>query len=119
MTAVPLRRASALMFAALLVATGAAFFVTQRLKRSTPIVERVFFYQWISPNGDGRKDSVTVRFDLPKAQMREEMWKGLFDVGVLTLRSGENAIRFRPTLDLTADVVDEAMELMRKYCRRK
>src|SRR5205814_2340502 len=58
-------------------------------------------------------------FDLPKAQMREEMWKGLFDVGVLTLRSGENAIRFRPTLDLTADVVDEAMELMRKYCRRK
>jgi hypothetical protein len=68
MTAVPLRRASILLFAALVVATGAAFFVTQRLKRSTPIVTRVFFYEWISPNGDGRKDSVHLRFDLPKSQ---------------------------------------------------
>ena len=68
MTAVPLRRAPVVLFAALLVATGAAFFVTQRLKRSTPIVQRVFFYQYLSPNGDGRKDEVTLRFDLPKAQ---------------------------------------------------
>ena len=33
------------------------------------------------------------------------------------LRSGENAIRFRPALDITAEVADEAMELMRKFCR--
>lgn len=68
MTAAPSRRVTATLFALLVVATGGAFFVTQRLKRSAPIVERVYFYQWISPNGDGRKDSVTVRFDLPKAQ---------------------------------------------------
>ena len=58
-------------------------------------------------------------FDLPDAKTREEFWKGFFDLGVLTLRSGENSIRFRPALDLTADVVDEAMELMRKFCRKR
>src|ERR1051325_2070127 len=58
-------------------------------------------------------------FDLPDPKTREEFWKGFFDLGVLTLRSGENSIRFRPALDLTADVVDEAMELMRKFCRQR
>jgi L-lysine 6-transaminase len=58
-------------------------------------------------------------FDLPDPRTREEFWKGFFDLGVLTLRSGENSIRFRPALDLTADVVDEAMELMRKFCRTR
>jgi hypothetical protein len=50
------------------VATGGAFFVTQRLKRSTPIVTRVFFHQWIGPTCNCPKDRVTLRFDLPKAQ---------------------------------------------------
>ncbi len=58
-------------------------------------------------------------FDLPDPKTREEMWKGLFDLGILTLRSGENSIRFRPALDMTADVVDEAMKLMHKYCRER
>jgi L-lysine 6-transaminase len=56
-------------------------------------------------------------FDLPDVKTREEMWKGFFDLGVLTLRSGEQSIRFRPALDITAEVVDEAIDLMRKYCR--
>src|SRR5438105_2683729 len=58
-------------------------------------------------------------FDLPDAKAREDVWKGLFDSGVLTLRSGENSIRFRPALDLTAEVVDEAIEVVRKYCRKR
>jgi L-lysine 6-transaminase len=57
-------------------------------------------------------------FDLPDAKTREEMWKGLFDLGVLALRSGEESIRFRPALDTTAQVVDEAIELLRKQCQR-
>ena len=57
-------------------------------------------------------------FDLPDAKTREEMWKGLFDLGVLTLRSGEESIRFRPALDITSQVIDEAMDLMRQYCPR-
>ncbi|HEX4735189.1 MAG TPA: FlgD immunoglobulin-like domain containing protein [Thermoleophilaceae bacterium] len=68
MTAAPPRRLAAVLFALFVVATGGAFFVTQRLKRSSPIVTRVFFYQWIGPDCHCRKDHVTVRFDLPKAQ---------------------------------------------------
>src|SRR5216117_1293178 len=58
-------------------------------------------------------------FDLPDPKTREEFWKGFFDLGVLTLRSGENSIRFRPPLDITAEVIDEAMDLMRKSCRQR
>jgi L-lysine 6-transaminase len=58
-------------------------------------------------------------FDLPDAATRERFWKGLFDLGVLTLRSGERSIRFRPALDITAGVVDEAIGLIRQYCRKR
>ncbi len=58
-------------------------------------------------------------FDLPDAKTREEFWKGFFDLGVLTLRSGENSIRFRPPLDITAEAIDEAMDAMRKYCQKR
>src|SRR6266487_3713024 len=58
-------------------------------------------------------------FDLPDPDTREEFWKGLFDLGVLTLRSGEGSIRFRPALDITAEVIDEAVDLMRQYCRKR
>lgn len=68
MTAAPPRRAAAILFALFVVATGGAFFVTQRLKRSTPIVTRVFFYQWIGPKCHCAKNHVTLRFDLPEAQ---------------------------------------------------
>jgi L-lysine 6-transaminase len=46
------------------------------------------------------------------------MWKNLFDDGVLVLKSGERAIRFRPALDISAEVVDEAMNVIRDECRR-
>ena len=58
-------------------------------------------------------------FDLPDSKTREEFWKGFFDLGVLTLRSGETSIRFRPPLDITSEVIDEAMDAMRKYCRQR
>ncbi|MEP6709427.1 MAG: L-lysine 6-transaminase [Verrucomicrobiota bacterium] len=57
-------------------------------------------------------------FDLPDPATREEFWKGAFDLGVFTLRSGEQSIRFRPVLDITADVIDEAIDLFRQQCRR-
>jgi L-lysine 6-transaminase len=58
-----------------------------------------------------------IAFDLTDGKTREEFWKGLFDLGLLTLRAGEFSIRFRPALDLTTQVVDEAMDLIRQYCR--
>jgi L-lysine 6-transaminase len=66
-----------------------------------------------------RGRGVFLAFDLPDAKTREEFWHGFFDLGVLTLRSGENSIRFRPALDITAEAIDEAMELMRKFCRSR
>ena len=57
-------------------------------------------------------------FDLPDPATRNEFWKGLFDGGMLALKSGERAIRFRPALDITHEVVDEAIELLRQQCRR-
>ncbi len=57
-------------------------------------------------------------FDLPDAATREEFWKGAFDLGVFALRSGERSIRFRPALDITKEVVDEAIGLLRQQCER-
>ena len=59
-----------------------------------------------------------IAFDLPNAARRDEAWRRLYDRGLLTLKSGERAIRFRPALDLTAEVADEAMDLLRQECRR-
>ena len=58
------------VFALLVVATVAAFFVTQRLKRSTPVVRHVMLPRYISPNGDGRKDRAVIKFRLPKSDDR-------------------------------------------------
>ncbi len=66
-----------------------------------------------------RGRGLLLAFDLPDGETRERFWKGLFDLGVLTLRSGERSIRFRPALDITAEVVDEAMGLIRQYCRKR
>jgi L-lysine 6-transaminase len=66
-----------------------------------------------------RGRGLMLAFDLPDADTRERFWKGLFDLGVLTLRSGDRSIRFRPALDITAEVVDEAMGLIRQYCRKR
>ncbi len=59
-----------------------------------------------------------IAFDLPDAATRDDVWKGLYDRGVLVLKSGERAIRFRPALDITTEAADEAMDLLRQECRR-
>src|SRR6266568_2789999 len=58
-----------------------------------------------------------IAFDLPDAKTRDDVWRKLFDSGLLVLKSGERSVRFRPALDITKEVVDEAMEILRKYCR--
>ncbi len=57
-------------------------------------------------------------FDLPDPATRDRFWKGLFEGGALALKSGERAIRFRPALDFTTEVVDEAIDLLREQCQR-
>src|SRR5712672_3191886 len=56
-------------------------------------------------------------FDLPDAKTRDDIWRKLFDSGLLVLKSGERSIRFRPALDIKKEVVDEAMEILRKQCK--
>ncbi len=77
----------------------------QALEREEPIVTAV------------RGRGLFIAFDLPDPKTRDEFWKGLFDRGALVLKSGERAIRFRPALDISTEVVDEAMELLRQQCK--
>ncbi|MEA2374583.1 MAG: hypothetical protein QOD53_1046 [Thermoleophilaceae bacterium] len=67
MTAAPANGAArTVVFALLVLATLAAFFVTQRLKTGQPVVKRLALQRYFSPNGDHRKDRASVAFDLPK-----------------------------------------------------
>jgi L-lysine 6-transaminase len=59
-----------------------------------------------------------IAFDLPDTKTRDDFWKGLFDRGMLVLKSGDHSIRFRPVLDITREVVDQAMDLLRAQCQQ-
>lgn len=52
------------MFGVLVLATSAAFLVAQRLKRSTPIIERVFYNRYLSPTCGCEKSHVRIYFTL-------------------------------------------------------
>jgi hypothetical protein len=65
MTMTP-RTLSRLVFALLVLATIAAFFVTQKLKSGQPVVKRLALQRFFSPNDDGRKDRARIAFRLPK-----------------------------------------------------
>ena len=57
------------VFVLLMLATVAAFFVTQRLKSGQPVVKRLALQRYLSPNGDGRKDRARISFFLPKGDL--------------------------------------------------
>ena len=57
-------------------------------------------------------------FDLPSRDAREQFYRGLFDLGLLAIRAGERSVRFRPVLDITPAVVQDAVGLLREQCRR-
>lgn len=59
-----------------------------------------------------------IAFDMPDTKTRDDFWRELFDAGVLVLKSGERTIRFRPALDITKQVIDEAMGILHGECRR-
>jgi L-lysine 6-transaminase len=65
-----------------------------------------------------RGRGLMLAFDLPDRETREQFFLGLFELGLLAIRSGERSIRFRPVLDFPSEAVAEAMEMLRKQCRR-
>ncbi len=78
----------------------------QQLQSEEPIIAAV------------RGRGLFLALDLPDRKIRDEFWKGLFDRGLLVLKSGDHSIRFRPALDITTDVVDEAIGLLRAQCQQ-
>jgi L-lysine 6-transaminase len=65
-----------------------------------------------------RGRGLMLAFDLPNAAMRDEFWKGAFELGLLVLRCGDRSIRLRPVLDLKDDIIEAALRLLDAECRR-
>jgi L-lysine 6-transaminase len=78
----------------------------QTLARQHPVLSAV------------RGRGLMMAFDLPNAGLRDAFWKGAYELGLLVVRCGERSIRLRPVLDLKRDVIDAALEIMEKECRR-
>ncbi len=55
-------------------------------------------------------------FDLPDTARRDQFWKGCYELGLLVIRSGERSIRLRPVLDVTEDIIAEALVIMEHAC---
>ena len=67
-----------------------------------------------APRGRG----LIAAFDLPDPAQRDRFYNGLFELGLLALRCGQRSIRFRPALDISAEAVREALDLLRQQCAR-
>jgi L-lysine 6-transaminase len=65
-----------------------------------------------------RGRGLVLAFDLPDTATRDRFYKGLFETGLLAIRCGERSIRFRPVLDVSAETIEAAMELLREQSRR-
>src|SRR5258706_10156403 len=65
-----------------------------------------------------RGRGLMLAFDLPDTASRDAFWKGAFELGLLVLRCGDRSIRLRPVLDLKEDVIESALRIMDKQCRR-
>jgi L-lysine 6-transaminase len=57
-------------------------------------------------------------FDLPTRELRESFYQGLFEIGLLAIRSGERSIRFRPVLDFASGSIADAVEMLAEQCYR-
>jgi L-lysine 6-transaminase len=64
-----------------------------------------------------RGQGLMIAFDLPDRETREEFYRGLFERGLLAIRSGERSIRFRPVLDIEQDILQTALEMIHIQCR--
>ncbi len=65
-----------------------------------------------------RGRGLMLAFDLPNAGLRDAFWKGAYELGLLVVRCGERSIRLRPVLDVSEDVLDEALRIMENECGR-
>ncbi len=59
-----------------------------------------------------RGKGLMIAFDLPDTQMRDAFIKLLYKNGLIILKSGEKAVRFRPALNVTKALLDEGFALV-------
>src|SRR5205085_2007821 len=78
----------------------------EKLARKYPVISAV------------RGRGLMLAFDLPNAAARDAFWKGSYELGLLVVRCGERSIRLRPVLDVKVDIIDAALKIMEKECRR-
>lgn len=64
-----------------------------------------------------RGQGLMIAFDLPDSKSRDAFYRGLFDLGLLAIKSGNNSIRFRPPLDLQTDRIEQALKVIREQCK--
>src|SRR5688572_25584320 len=65
-----------------------------------------------------RGRGLMLAFSLPDTTLRDAFWKGAYELGLLVVRCGERSIRLRPVLDVTEDVLNEALRIIDQECRR-
>jgi L-lysine 6-transaminase len=65
-----------------------------------------------------RGRGLMLAFDLPDTAQRDAFWKGAYELGLLVVRCGDRSIRLRPVLDVKAEIIEQALEIMDRQCRR-
>jgi L-lysine 6-transaminase len=61
-----------------------------------------------------RGKGLFIAFDLPTEENRDQFMSEAQNQGMLVLKCGDRSIRFRPSLNVTAGVVDEAISVVKK-----
>ena len=69
-------------------------------------------YESLVSNIRGR--GLFLAFDLPTAEQRDKFRAEALNQGMLVLPCGEKSIRFRPSLNITNEIVDEAISIVDK-----
>ncbi len=79
------------------------------------LVELTTRYPTIVSNARGR--GLFCAFDLASPAVRKEFLRRAFDHGLLILGSGEQSIRFRPTLDVSRERIEEAVSIIERVLK--
>ncbi len=65
-----------------------------------------------------RGRGLIIAFDLPSGEARDEFKRECFDEGLLVLGCGERSIRLRPALNVSAEEIEDALDIMRRSLGR-
>jgi L-lysine 6-transaminase len=64
-----------------------------------------------------RGRGLMIAFDLPTGEIRTQFLSTALKNGMIALGCGQRSVRFRPSLNLTRELVDEALEIIQKSLR--